>query len=107
MFFLSNETVSFISLLQSTSLILLITSLILGILCVRKFSKISLFVLPILTWIGHGIIFYSFVLYDIFIKNILENIVINGWSAGLRFHLVLILLVEFIIILLWGKKWIQ
>jgi hypothetical protein len=108
MFLLADiEAAVFLPSVQTVSLILLIGSLVLGIINARKYPKISLFIYPLLTWVFHAVVFYCFVLYNTFVETALDDIIINGWSSGLRFHLVLLIFAYFIIMLKWGKKWIQ
>ena len=97
-----------IFLLQSTTFILSIVALIFGILSLKKVPKMRVYVGPILTYIVHLIIFYVFILYTdvIGIKPVYAQI-INGWSSGIRLHLVLLLLTEFIFTYFWGKKWMD
>lgn len=100
------ELVSFLPTIQITSLILLTLSFVFGILCIRKFKKLTLFIIPMLTYVAHAIVFYIFVLYSTyFAETPLDDMIINGWSSGIRLHQALLLLSYFIVIFFWGKKW--
>ena len=71
------EFVSLLSVIQITSLILLVVSFIFGILCIRKFKKLTLVIIPMLTYVAHAIVFYCFVLYSTFFAETpLDDVVI-------------------------------
>lgn len=112
MFLLEIEVTSFLPIIQVISFILLISSLVCGILSIKKFPKLTLVIAPALTYIVHAIIFYSFVLYSsFFAETPLDDMIINGWSSGVRLHQAILVLGYFVAILIWGKgwskKWIQ
>jgi hypothetical protein len=91
--------------LQLITLLLFVASLITGILLIVRHKDLRLFIIPLLTYIIHVIIFYSVLVFTDYITKTANAAILNGWSSGIRLHLVLILLSEFIMILKGDIKW--
>ena len=94
---------------QLASTCLFIIAFIFGIKVVRKFNGIlSAIIIPMLTYIAHIIGFYSFVIYvSIVGTRTVYTSILNGWGAGVRLHLAILLVVVFIILFYRGQKWIR
>jgi hypothetical protein len=77
-------------------------------LCIKKYPKYWLLVLTPVTYIMHLLTFYSFFLYVDYM-NLEARYAqdLNGWSTGIRLHLLLLVLGIFIFEYLGGDKWIQ
>lgn len=92
--------------IQVFSFTLSVLTLIVGILCAKRFPKIAILIYPFLTYVIHTIIFYSFLTYTTLAKTMYEYAaLINGWSSGIRLHLLLLMLAASLYLYFGGKKW--
>lgn len=93
---------------QLISMVGLILSLVYAHLCMRAYPNIKWLIVSPLTYIVNAIAFYIFLIYAN-LSNTVNNyiLILNGWSSGLRLHLIVLMMAGFIFLYYRGKKWMS